>query len=54
MPADLYVLTEQHAAGFGPDVLTLQDTLDDSERSGVAIATRTRPNTTHSQTATSF
>src|SRR5215813_2723129 len=26
LPADYYALPEQHAAGFGPDVLTLQDT----------------------------
>lgn len=24
LPADYYALPEQHAAGFGPDVLTLQ------------------------------
>src|SRR5712692_9855684 len=24
LPADYYALAEQHAAGFGPDVLTLQ------------------------------
>jgi hypothetical protein len=26
LPPDFYALPEQHAAGFGPDVLTLQDT----------------------------
>jgi hypothetical protein len=25
LPADYYALPEQHAAGFGPDVLTLQE-----------------------------
>ncbi|MBY0524213.1 MAG: DUF4058 family protein [Gemmataceae bacterium] len=32
LPADYYALPEQHAAGFGPDVLTLQD--DDSTVNG--------------------
>src|SRR3954471_23482667 len=29
LPEDYYALPEQHAAGFGPDVLTLQGTKDD-------------------------
>src|SRR3954453_5773518 len=28
LPEDYYALPEQHAAGFGPDVLTLQGTRD--------------------------
>jgi hypothetical protein len=54
LPADYYALAEQHAAGFGPDVLTLQggrgtDTDDSSDqgsnRGGVAIlpAPKLRP-----------
>lgn len=44
LPDDYYALTEQFAAGFGPDVLTLQDggNSDDSKRAssgGVALAT---------------
>jgi hypothetical protein len=30
LPAEYYALAEQHAAGFGPDVLTLQDDADDN------------------------
>jgi hypothetical protein len=51
LPNDYYALPEQVAAGFGPDVLTLQDQRqdDDSEptNGGVATATRlqTRPHT---------
>jgi hypothetical protein len=32
LPADYYALPEQHAAGFGPDVLTLQGTAPDAEQ----------------------
>jgi hypothetical protein len=35
LPADFYAMAEQHAAGFGPDVLTLQ-TRGDSDRPGDA------------------
>jgi hypothetical protein len=33
LPADYYAMAEQHAAGFGPDVLTLQGGGDDRARS---------------------
>lgn len=33
LPEDYYALPEQHAAGFGPDVLTLQGERDDEEDS---------------------
>ena len=52
LPADYYALPEQVAAGFGPDVLTLQggseDELDspsESSTGGTATALRTRPRT---------
>jgi hypothetical protein len=44
LPADHYALAEQVAAGFGPDVLTLQDQSGSSE-SGGGTATLTRPQT---------
>src|SRR6266849_3910349 len=31
LPADYYALPEQHAAGFGPDVLTLQGSSQDDD-----------------------
>ena len=48
LPGDYYALPEQQAAGFGPDVLTLQDQRPEPAESnggGVAVATRlqTRP-----------
>jgi hypothetical protein len=43
---DYYALPEQQAAGFGPDVLTLQD-LNDPAGGGVATGTRTKPKSTH-------
>src|SRR5262245_26254502 len=48
LPADYYALAEQQAAGFGPDVLTLQETHPEigSSRS-VASATQIRPKTSH-------
>lgn len=53
LPKDYYALPEQVAAGFGPDVLTLQEQLADPEASaeesgGVSTATtlQTRPQTT--------
>ena len=45
LPEDMYALPEQQAAGFGPDVLTLQDINDPA--GGPATATRTKPKTTH-------
>jgi hypothetical protein len=51
LPSDYYALPEQVAAGFGPDVLTLQDTRphqQDDVGGGVATKTalETRPKTT--------
>ncbi|MFO0804167.1 MAG: DUF4058 family protein [Gemmataceae bacterium] len=46
LPPDCYALAEQIAAGFGPDVLTLQDRHRESEPSGGA-ATITLPKTKH-------
>src|SRR4051794_33819201 len=31
LPADYYALSEQHAAGFGPDVLTMHGFDDDND-----------------------
>ena len=31
LPGDYYALAEQHAAGFGPDVLTLEARTDEAE-----------------------
>ncbi len=51
LPQDYYALPEQVAAGFGPDVLTLQtqspEEGEEQERGGVATATalQTRPQT---------
>jgi hypothetical protein len=50
LPADYYALPEQQAAGFGPDVLTLQDQRaveDDPNAAGVGTACllQTRPQT---------
>ncbi len=50
LPADFYALPEQQAAGFGPDVLTLQDQrADQNEPNGGGVATatalQTRPQT---------
>jgi uncharacterized protein DUF4058 len=39
LPSDYYALPEQHAAGFGPDVLTLQGSGWDDADSGEAHAT---------------
>ena len=41
LPPDYYALPEQQAAGFGPDVLTLQS----RDAPGGGTATRTRPKT---------
>lgn len=35
LPADFYALPEQHAAGFGPDVLTLQGSRDGEDLASV-------------------
>ncbi len=47
LPEDYYALAEQQAAGFGPDVLTLQDVADPSTGGGTAAITKTKPKTTH-------
>ena len=47
LPEDMYALPEQQAAGFGPDVLTLQDTADPAVQGGIATTTQTKPRTTH-------
>lgn len=47
LPEDYYALAEQQAAGFGPDVLTLQDLADPSTGGGTATLARTKPKTTH-------
>src|SRR5438876_4856944 len=47
LPADYYALPEQQAAGFGPDVLTLQDRHRPNQDSrGTGTATRARPKAT--------
>jgi hypothetical protein len=48
LPPDFYAMAEQVAAGFGPDVLTLQDQTNNPGSNGGGIATRTRPKTTYS------
>src|SRR3954452_13923135 len=46
LPTDYYALPEQQAAGFGPDVLTLQDRHRSDEGSGeTGMATRAMPKT---------
>lgn len=48
LPAEYYALPEQQAAGFGPDVLTLQmppETRDDEPQSGGGTTTQARPKT---------
>jgi hypothetical protein len=58
LPKDYYALAEQHAAGFGPDVLTLQDQHprgDENGSGGVATVLQTRPQTRFTaETATEF
>lgn len=40
LPPDYYALPEQHAAGFGPDVLKLQDDRDDgADEAGETVST---------------
>jgi hypothetical protein len=54
LPEDLYALPEQQAAGFGPDVLTLQD-IDNPAAGNTATLKRTRPKTKHyAQTPAEF
>src|SRR5271169_6642212 len=43
LPSDYYALPEQHAAGFGPDVLTLQGAGWDDADSGEAQTTSAVP-----------
>ena len=48
LPNDLYALPEQQAAGFGPDVLTLQDPAADASERGAQRSrghARRRPTT---------
>ncbi|HET6576123.1 MAG TPA: DUF4058 family protein [Fimbriiglobus sp.] len=49
LPTDYYALAEQQAAGFGPDVLTLQDQSNPEDgpasSGGTLTATRPRPKT---------
>lgn len=47
LPPDCYALAEQIAAGFGPDVLTLQERNSSADDVGGATATRTLPMTKH-------
>lgn len=47
LPPNFYALAEQVAAGFGPDVLTLQDQSITPADSGGGTATQTRPQTKH-------
>ena len=47
LPPDYYALAEQVAAGFGPDVLTLQDRTLATAYNGGGVATQTRPKTTY-------
>jgi len=42
LPEDYYALPEQHAAGFGPDVLTLQGSRDDENGSAAPDASGQR------------
>jgi hypothetical protein len=48
LPPDYYAMAEQVAAGFGPDVLTLQDQTITPAASGGGISSQTRPKTTYS------
>src|SRR6266404_2172452 len=43
LPAEYYALPEQVAAGFGPDVLTLQGPMSDSAGAPSSTALQTRP-----------
>lgn len=59
LPSDLYALPEQQAAGFGPDVLTLQNLAnpptDELTAGGSAVLARTKPKTAYyAQTPAEF
>lgn len=55
LPDDHYAMAEQQAAGFGPDVLTLQNLADPFAGGGTATLARTKPKTTHyAQTPAEF
>jgi hypothetical protein len=45
LPSDYYALPEQQAAGFDPDVLTLQGRGDESIEAGKSVALLPRPST---------
>lgn len=47
LPPDYYAMAEQVAAGFGPDVLTLQDQSISETTNCGGTATQTRPKTTY-------
>ncbi len=47
LPPDYYAMAEQVAAGFGPDVLTLQDMTIEPRSGDGGTATRTRPKSTY-------
>ena len=47
LPPDYYALAEQVAAGFGPDVLTLQDRTVATAYNGGGVATQARPKPTY-------
>jgi hypothetical protein len=47
LPSDYYALAEQQAAGFGPDVLTLQDLDSSSATDAGGALLKTRPKTSH-------
>jgi hypothetical protein len=47
LPPDYYAMAEQVAAGFGPDVLTLQDGTVATAYNGGGVATQARPKTTY-------
>ncbi|WP_020472494.1 DUF4058 family protein [Zavarzinella formosa] len=55
LPEDYYALAEQHAAGFGPDVLTLQDVDPLASASSGGVIAAPKPITSHyAETATAF
>ncbi len=53
LPAHYYALAEQHAAGYGPDVITLQSNEADDAIPGSTTATLARPKTKFFQEAAS-
>jgi hypothetical protein len=50
LPDDYYAMAEQQAAGFGPDVLTLQDISGDVAGGGTSTLTQTKPTQTKPKT----